>query len=44
MKFLFDKCQKLKEIKGINKFKMANDAEKEEIFAECDKLEDDIFP
>ena len=44
MREMFKMCHNLKEIKGINKFKMANDAEKEEIFAECDKLEGYIFP
>ena len=44
MREMFKMCHNLKEIKGINKFNMVNNAQKEEIFAECNKLENDIFP
>ena len=44
MREMFKMCHNLREIKGINKFNMANNAQKEETFAECNKLENDIFP
>ena len=39
MQFMFNKCHKLKEIKGINKFNTDKVTNMRAMFCECNKLE-----